>query len=76
MLKQRAQTTKPKLENHKELPPAHMQAPPELMQLPWTNACEPLDKNRAAALTQLWPVRPVTLTSQTDATWETTRAQK
>jgi hypothetical protein len=29
MLKQRAQTTKPKLEHHKELPPAHMQAPPE-----------------------------------------------
>jgi hypothetical protein len=33
MLKQRAQTTKPKHENHKE-PPAYMQAPPEPMQLP------------------------------------------
>jgi hypothetical protein len=29
MLKQGAQATNPKLEQHKEVPPAHMQAPPE-----------------------------------------------
>jgi hypothetical protein len=29
MLKQKAQTTNPKLEQNKELPPTHMQAPPE-----------------------------------------------
>jgi hypothetical protein len=33
-LKQRAQTTKPKLEQPQRAPPAHMQAPPEPMQLP------------------------------------------
>jgi hypothetical protein len=42
-LKQRAQTTKPKLEQPQR-------APPEPMQLPWTNACKPLE-NRAAAAT-------------------------
>jgi hypothetical protein len=31
MLKQRAQTTKPKLEKPQRAPPAHMQAPPEPM---------------------------------------------
>jgi hypothetical protein len=34
MLKQRAQTTKPKIEKPQRAPPAHMQAPPEPMQLP------------------------------------------
>jgi hypothetical protein len=34
-------------------PPAHMQAPPEPMQLPWTNACKPLEENSATVSTQL-----------------------
>jgi hypothetical protein len=34
MLKQRAQTTTPKLEKPQRAPPAHMQAPPKPMQLP------------------------------------------
>jgi hypothetical protein len=88
MLNQRVQTIKPKLEKPQRAPPAHMQAPHEPMQLPWTNACKPLEENRAAASAQLWPVRPVTLTGQTGgqdrpapgnytgATWETARAQK
>jgi hypothetical protein len=33
-LKQRAQTTKPKLDKPQRAPPAHMQAPPEPMHLP------------------------------------------
>jgi hypothetical protein len=33
-LKQRAQTTEPKLEQPQRAPPAHMQAPPEPMHLP------------------------------------------
>jgi hypothetical protein len=33
-----------------------MQAPLEPMQPPWTNACKPLDENRAAASAQLGPV--------------------
>jgi hypothetical protein len=33
-LKQRAQTTKPKLEKPQRAPPAHIQAPPEPNQLP------------------------------------------
>jgi hypothetical protein len=72
MLKQKEETTKPKLENHKELPPAHMQAPLEPMQLPlnqcnspWTNACQPLEENRATASAQLCPVKPVNTTDQT-----------
>jgi hypothetical protein len=52
MLKQRAQTTKPKLENHKE-PPAHMQAPPEPMQLPIDECLRTTSRNRAAAIAQL-----------------------
>jgi hypothetical protein len=55
MLKQRAQTTKPKLEKPQRVPPAHMQAPPELMQLP-LDECKlekPLEENRAAASAQL-----------------------
>jgi hypothetical protein len=42
MLKQRVQTIKLKLKKPQRAPPAHMQAPPEPMQLPWMNACEPL----------------------------------
>jgi hypothetical protein len=34
MLKQIAQTTKPKLEEPQIAPPAHMQSPPEPMKLP------------------------------------------
>jgi hypothetical protein len=64
MLKQRAQTTKPKLENHKELP-AHMQAPPELVQLPVDECMQDTTWKRAAATAQPWPVRPVTPTDQT-----------
>jgi hypothetical protein len=36
-----------------------MQAPLELMQLPWTNACKPVEENRPAASAQLWPVRNI-----------------
>jgi hypothetical protein len=46
MLKQRAQTTKPKLEKTQR-------APPKPMQLPWTNAYKPLEENRGAASAQL-----------------------
>jgi hypothetical protein len=31
------------------------------------NACKPLEEPRVAASAQLWPVRPVITTSQTDA---------
>jgi hypothetical protein len=37
------------------------------MQLPWTNACKTPLENKAAATTQLSPVRPVTTTGQTGA---------
>jgi hypothetical protein len=67
MLKQRAQTTKPKLEKPQRAPPAHMQAPPEPMHPPWMNAYKPLEENRAAASAQLRPVRPVDTTGQTGA---------
>jgi hypothetical protein len=67
MVKQRAQTTKPKLENHNE-PPLHTwKLPLDQCNSPWTNACKPLEENRAAASAQLWPVRPVTTTGQTGA---------
>jgi hypothetical protein len=66
MLKQRAQTTKPKLEKPQKAPPAHMQAPPEQMQLPWTNACKtPLETGQLQQLSPDWsdrstpPVRQV-----------------
>jgi hypothetical protein len=36
--------------NTKKSSPTHMQAPPEPMHLPWTNACKPAE-NRAAAAT-------------------------
>jgi hypothetical protein len=84
-------------------PPAHMQAPPEPMQLPWTNALkdrtsEPrheteqlqqlssdrLDRSpspvrqvdKIAQHLGTIQVRPVHLTGQADATWETARAQR
>jgi hypothetical protein len=66
MLKQRAQTTKPKLENHKELPMHTCKLPLNQCNSSWTNACKPIDENRAAASAQLRPVRPVTTTGQTD----------
>jgi hypothetical protein len=62
MLKQRAQTTNPKLENHKELPPAHMQAPPGPMQLPLDEYMWTTSWKREATTAQLWPVKPVNLT--------------
>jgi hypothetical protein len=64
MLKQRAQTTKPKLENHKELPLHTRKLPLNQCNSPWTNACKPLEEIRAAASAQLWPV---TTTGQTGA---------
>jgi hypothetical protein len=67
MLKQRAQTTKPKLENHKELPLHTCKLPLNQCNSPWTNACKQLDENRADASAQLWPVRPVATTGQTSA---------
>jgi hypothetical protein len=42
-----------------------MQAPPEPMQLPWTNACEPPHEPEQLQQLKLTPVRPVTLTGQT-----------
>jgi hypothetical protein len=42
MLKQRAQTTKPKLENHKELLLHTCELPLNQCNFPWTNACERL----------------------------------
>jgi hypothetical protein len=67
MLKQRAQTTKPKLEDHKELPLHTCKLPLNQCNSPWTNACKPLYENRAAASAQLWLVRPVNTTGQTGA---------
>jgi hypothetical protein len=65
MLKQKAQTTKPKLEKPQRAPPAHMQAPPEPMQLPLDECMQDTTKNRAAATPQPWPVRPINTTGQT-----------
>jgi hypothetical protein len=42
-----------------------MQAPPEPMQLPLDECMWTTSWNRAAAIAQLWPVKPVTLTGQT-----------
>jgi hypothetical protein len=42
MLKKRAQTTKPKLENHKELPLHTCKLPLNQCNSPWTNSCKPL----------------------------------
>jgi hypothetical protein len=54
-LKQRAQTTKPKLEQPLRAPPAHMQAPPEPMH------ANHLKIGQLQQL-QLTPVRPITST--------------
>jgi hypothetical protein len=53
--------------NHKELPLHTCKLPLNQCNSPWTNACKPLEENRAAASAQLSPVRPVTTTSQTGA---------
>jgi hypothetical protein len=91
-VKQRVQTTKPKLEKTTKSPPCtHANSP-------WMNACEP--PHETEQLQQLsskrtdrspspvrpvdkiaqhlgtTPVRPVPLTGQADATWETVRSQK
>jgi hypothetical protein len=47
-------------------PPALMQAPTEPMQLPQDKCTQTTSWNRAAPTAQLWPVRPVNLTGQTD----------
>jgi Ulp1 family protease len=67
MLKKRAQTFNPKLENHKELHLTHMLAHPESMQLPLSKCMQITSQNRAAATTHLLSVRPVNTTSQTGA---------
>jgi hypothetical protein len=67
ILKQRAQTTKPKLENHKELPLHTCNLSLNQCNSPWMNACKPLDENKAAASAQLLPVRPIANTGQTGA---------
>jgi hypothetical protein len=51
MLKQRAQTSKGKLEIPQRAPPAHMQAPPEPMQLPLDRCMQNTTWNRAAVTT-------------------------
>jgi hypothetical protein len=53
--------------NHKELPLHTCKLPLNQCNSPWTNACKPLEENRAAATTHLSPVRPVTTTGQTGA---------
>jgi hypothetical protein len=55
----------PKLEKPQRAPPAHMQAPPEPMQLSLDKCMRTTTWNRADASAQLSPVRPVTLTGQT-----------
>jgi hypothetical protein len=52
---------------HKE-PPLHTcKLPLNQCNSPWTNACKPLDENRAVASAQLWMVRPVDTTGKTGA---------
>jgi hypothetical protein len=53
MLKQRAQTTKPKLENNKELPLHTCKLPLNQSNSPWINACKPIDENRIDASARL-----------------------
>jgi hypothetical protein len=48
MLKQRAQTTKPKLEKPQRASPAHMQAPPEPMKLKAQTTKPKLEKPQRA----------------------------
>jgi hypothetical protein len=84
MLKQKAQSTKPKLKNHKELPLNQcMRTTHETEQLHQLSShrsdrspspVRPVDK--IAQHLGTTPVRPVPLTGQVDATWETARAQK
>jgi hypothetical protein len=52
---------------HKVLPLHTCKLPLNQCNSPWTNACKPLEENRAAASAQFWPVRPVDTTSQTSA---------
>jgi hypothetical protein len=56
ILKQRAQTTKLKLEKPQRAPPAHMQGPPEPMQLPQNECMQNTTWNRASATNQPWPI--------------------
>jgi hypothetical protein len=78
MLKQRAQSTKPKLENHKELPLHTCKLPLNQCNSPWMNACEP--PHEQEQLQQLSshrsdrspsPVRPV---DKMPSTWELHRS--
>jgi hypothetical protein len=65
MLKQECKPPNQSSKHHKELPLHTCKLPLNQCNSPWTNACKPLEENRVAASTQLWPVRPVTLTGQT-----------
>jgi hypothetical protein len=53
--------------NHKELPLHTCKLPLNQRSSPWTNACKAPLENKAAATTQLSPVRPITTTSRTGA---------
>jgi hypothetical protein len=53
MLKKKAQTVKPKLEKHKELPLHTCKLRLNQCNSPWINACKPLDENKAATSAQL-----------------------
>jgi hypothetical protein len=53
MLKQRAQTTKPKLEKPQKAPLHTCKLPLNQCNSPWKKACKPLEENRAAASAQL-----------------------
>jgi hypothetical protein len=91
MLKWKAQTTNPKLEKPQRAPPCTHANSLELMQLHMDESMQNTTWNRAAATAQLWPVRqvgkiaqhlgttpvrPVPLSGQADASWETAWAQK
>jgi hypothetical protein len=52
-IKQRAKDHQTKLEKPRRAPPAHMQAPPEPMQLPLDKCMQTTSQNKAAAPTQL-----------------------
>jgi hypothetical protein len=64
MLKKRAQTTNPKLENYKELPLHTCKLPLSQCNSPWTLHVNHL-ANKVVASALLWPVRPVNHTGQT-----------
>jgi hypothetical protein len=53
MLKQRAQTTKPKLEKPQKAPLHTCKLPLNQCNSPWKKACKPLEENKAAAPAQL-----------------------